>query len=64
MNKNEEKKLNFAVLETKLNPASINDLISQIKRDEIFFKSITNEKIVFLGFVGSGEIKKKIIKTY
>ena len=58
VNKKEEKELEFAVLETKLNPLSINDLISQIKRDALFFRSITNEKIVFIGFVGYGEKKK------
>lgn len=58
VNKNEEKELEFAILETQLNPASINDLISQIKRDALFFRSITNEKIVFIGFVGSGEKKR------
>ena len=58
VNKNEEKELEFAILETQLNPASINDLISQIKREALFFRSITNEKIVFIGFVGSGEKKR------
>jgi len=58
VNKKEEKELEFAVLETKLNPSSINDLISQIKRDSLFFRSITNEKILFIGFVGYGEKKK------
>ena len=64
VNKKEEKELEFAVLETKLNPSSINDLISQIKRDALFFGSITDEKIVFIGFVGSGEKKKNKFKRY
>ena len=63
LKKNEENKFNkfkFAIMEVKLNPASIKDLISQIKKDALFFGSITKEKIVYIGFVGSGEIKKNI----
>ena len=57
--KNEEDKFLFAILEKKLNPNDLSDLIFQIKKDESFFGSITKVKIVYLGFVGKGDISKK-----
>ena len=56
--KNEEDKFDFAVLEIKLDPSNLKDIISQIKRDENFFQSITKEKILYIGFVGAGNIEK------
>ena len=58
--KNEEDKFQFAILVIKLNPKDLSDLIFQIKRDESFFGSVTKEKIVYIGFVGKGDINKKI----
>ena len=57
--KNEEDKFLFAILEKKLNPNDLSDLIFQIKKDESFFGSITKEKIVYIGFVDKGDISKK-----
>lgn len=56
----EEKEFKAMVLEVKLNADSCIEGIIQIKRDAKFFGKISNEKIIYILFVGSGIVDHKI----
>ena len=59
-NKEEEKTFQVMVLEIKSKADYLFDLIVQLKRDAKFFNRLTNEKIVFIGFVGSGNVDYRL----
>ena len=56
----EEKTFQVMILEIKLKAEHLIDLIIQMRRDEKFFSRLIREKIVYVGFVGSGKIDYKI----
>ena len=56
----EEKTFQVMVLEIKSKADYLFDLIVQLKRDAKFFNRLTNEKIVFIGFVGSGKVDYRL----
>ena len=60
INKEEEKTFQVMVLEIKSKADYLFDLIVQLKRDAKFFNRLTNEKIVFIGFVGSGKVDYRL----
>ena len=60
INKEEEKTFQVMVLEIKSKADYLFDLIVQLKRDAKFFNRLTNEKIVFIGFVGSGNLDLRL----
>ena len=60
INIEEEKTFQVMVLEIKVKADYLFDLIVQLKRDAKFFNRLTNEKIVFIGFVGSGKVDYRL----
>ena len=48
------------ILEIKLRAEDLINLIIQMRRDAEFFSRLTREKIVNVGFVGSGKLDYKI----
>ena len=60
INIEEEKTFQVMVLEIKMKADHLFDLIVQLKRDAKFFNRLTNEKIVFIGFVGSGKVDYRL----
>ena len=60
INIEEENTFQVKVLEIKLKADYLFDLIVQLKRDAKFFNRLTNEKIVFIGFVGSGKVDYRL----
>ena len=60
INIEEEKTFQVMVLEIKVKADHLFDLIVQLKRDAKFFNRLTNEKIVFIGFVGSGKVDYRL----
>ena len=57
--KEEEKNFIYSMIEVKLNPKKINDLIRQIKRDNRLLKIMNYNSAVILGFLNSGDEKYK-----
>lgn len=60
INIKEENTFKIMVLEIKLKAEYLFDLIVQLKRDAKFFNSLSAEKIVFIGFVGSGKVDYRL----
>lgn len=60
INIEEEETFEVMVLEIKSRAEYLTELIIQLKRDANFFKKLTTEKIVFIGFVGSGRVNHRI----
>ena len=59
IDKEEEKNFIYSMIEVKLNPKKINDLIRQIKRDNRLLKIMNYNSAVILGFLNSGDEKYK-----
>jgi len=60
INIEEEETFEVMVLEIKSKADYLIDLIIQLKRDSKFFNGLTKEKIVYIGFVGSGKVDHRI----
>lgn len=59
-NIDEDKKYDMAVTESKLNTNRIGDLIKQIKRNNIFFKKISEKNVIHLGFINGTNVNSNI----
>ena len=59
-NIDEDKKYDMAVTESKLNTNRIGDLIRQIKRNNIFFKKISEKNVIHLGFINGTNVNSNI----
>ena len=60
INIKEEETFQVMILEIKSSAEYLIDLIIQLIRDAKFFNRLTTEKIVFIGFVGSGTVDHRI----
>lgn len=55
-----KKAFDTAVVEIKLNPNKVNDLISQLKTDADYFKKLNKYKnIIYLGFINCKNVDSK-----
>lgn len=47
----------YIIIEIKLSSNSVNDLISQLKKDKQIMKNIISEKILYIGFINDNKLK-------
>lgn len=59
-NIDKNKKYDMAIMESKLNTNLIGDLIKQIKRNNIFFKKISEKNVIHLGFINGTNVNSNI----
>ena len=55
-----DKNYDMAVLEIKLNPKKIDDLIKQLKKDAYYFKKTSEKNIIYIGFINCESVDSKI----
>ena len=58
---NEEKPIQYIVIESAFNKASIQDMAIQMKRDKLFLEKMIPKRILYLGIVNIKERDKEII---
>ena len=63
-NIDKNKKYDMAVMESKLNTNRIGDLIKQIKRNNIFFKKISEKNVIHLGLINGTNVNSNIVLNH
>jgi len=63
-NINEEENFKISVLEIKLNPKKIEELLLQLKRDKNIMEKYYNEKILCIGIVNSASVNQNILNDF